>query len=51
MRRPLRRTVFVIFGNAHKIAEVRFAFKKGLGSWEKQEDASLFVFELKTAFS
>jgi len=44
MRRTSRCTVFVIFDNAHKIAEVRFAFKKGLELWEKQEDALFSYF-------
>lgn len=51
MRRTSRYTVFVIFGNAHKIAEVRFSFKKGFEGYGKNRKMHCFLIslELKTA--
>ena len=51
MRRTSRCTVFVIFDNAHKIAEVRFAFKKGFEGYGKNRKMHCFLIslELKTA--
>jgi hypothetical protein len=51
MRRTSRYTVFVIFGNAHKIAEARFAFKKGFEGYGKNRKMHCFLIslELKTA--
>ena len=51
MHRTSRYTVFVIFGNAHKIAEVRFSFKKGFEGYGKNRKMHCFLIslELKTA--
>ena len=51
MRRASRRTVFVTFGNAHKIAESLFRHLKRIWSYGKNGERHHFLvsFELKTA--
>ncbi len=51
MRRVLRRTVFIIFGNTHKTAESLFWHLKKVWSYGKNREMYCFLisFELKTA--